>query len=139
MDESFWFEIQQGFTVDRSIINLNNGGVSPASTIVQEAMKRHLDYSNTVPVYAMWQILEPQREGVRKRLAREFACDPEEIALTRNASEGLQICQLGFDLKAGDELLTTGHSVLACVDREGNIRRVPEVLESLKHPDRTAN
>jgi len=34
-------------------------------------------------------------------------CDPEEIALTRNASEGLQICQLGTDLKRGDELLTT--------------------------------
>ncbi|NIR52350.1 aminotransferase class V-fold PLP-dependent enzyme [candidate division KSB1 bacterium] len=106
-DESFWFEIQQAFTVDRSLINLNNGGVSPAPAVVQEAMKRHLDYSNTAPVYTMWRILEPQREGVRKRLARAFKCDPEEIALTRNASEGLQICQLGFDLKPGDEVLTT--------------------------------
>jgi len=59
------------------------------------------------PTYAMWQILEPQRETVRRRLARSFACDPEEIALTRNASEGLQICQLGFDLRPGDEVLTT--------------------------------
>lgn len=106
-DESFWFEVQQAFTVDRSLVNLNNGGVSPAPAIVQEAMKRHLDYSNTAPVYTMWRILEPQREGVRKRLARTFACDPEEIALVRNASEGLQICQLGFDLKPGDEVLTT--------------------------------
>lgn len=106
-DESFWFEVQQAFTVDRSLVNLNNGGVSPAPAAVQEAMKRYLDYSNTAPVYTMWRILEPQRETVRKRLARAFACDPEEIALTRNASEGLQICQLGFDLKVGDEVLTT--------------------------------
>ncbi len=105
--EEFWFEVQKAFTVDRSLINLNNGGVSPSPTWVQEAMKRHLDYSNEAPVYTMWRILEPQREGVRQRLAREYDCDPEEVALTRNASESLQICQLGFDLKPGDEVLTT--------------------------------
>jgi len=106
-DESFWLEIQQAFTVDRSLINLNSGGVSPSPRIVQEAMKGHLDYSNEAPVYTMWRILEPQREGVRQRLARSFGCDAEEIALVRNASEGLQICQLGFDLRPGDEVLTT--------------------------------
>jgi selenocysteine lyase/cysteine desulfurase len=108
-DEEFWFKIQQAFTVDRSIVNLNNGGVSPAPAIVQEAMKRHLDYSNEAPVYTMWQVLEPQIEGVRQRLARSFGVDAEEIALTRNASEGLQICQLGMDLERGDEVLTTTH------------------------------
>ncbi len=106
-DEDFWHEIQQSFTVDRTLVNLNNGGVSPAPAVAQEAMKRHLDYSNEAPVYTMWRILEPQRETVRSRLARMFGCDAEEIALTRNASEGLQIAQFGFDLKPGDEVLTT--------------------------------
>lgn len=106
-DEKFWFVVQQAFTVDRSLINLNSGGVSPSPRIVQEAMKGDLDYSNEAPVYTMWRILEPQREGVRQRLALEFGCDSEEIALTRNASEGLQICQFGLDFKAGDEVLTT--------------------------------
>ena len=106
-DEAFWFEVQQAFTVDRSLINLNNGGVCPSPAIVQEAMKKHLDFSNKAPTYTRWQILEPQKETVRKRLARMFGCDPEEIALTRNASEGMQICQFGIDLKKGDEFLTT--------------------------------
>jgi len=106
-DESFWREIQQGYTADRSMINLNNGGVSPAPRVVQEAMKRHLDFSNTSPAYSMWRILEPQREPVRRRLARFSKCSPEEIALTRNASEGLQIVQNGLDLSSGDEVLTT--------------------------------
>ncbi|MCH7527531.1 MAG: aminotransferase class V-fold PLP-dependent enzyme, partial [Planctomycetes bacterium] len=105
--EDFWFEVSQAFTVDRSLVNLNNGGVSPSPRIVQAAMKRHLDYSNTAPPYTMWRVLEPQREAVRQRLARQFGCDPEEVALTRNASEGLQICQFGLDLKPGDEVLTT--------------------------------
>jgi len=106
-DEDFWFEVQQAFTVDRSLINLNNGGVSPSPAIVQEAMKDHLDFSNEAPAYTMWRILEPQREQVRKQLAGLFKCDAEEIAVTRNASEGLQICQFGFDLQPGDEVLTT--------------------------------
>ena len=106
-DEDFWFRVQQAFTVDRSLINLNNGGVCPAPRIVQQAMKDHLDFSNEAPAYTMWDVLEPQKESVRKQLARLFACDKEEMAITRNASEGLQICQFGFDLEPGDEVLTT--------------------------------
>ncbi|RME36666.1 MAG: aminotransferase class V-fold PLP-dependent enzyme [Planctomycetota bacterium] len=106
-DEDFWFEVARAFTVDRSLVNLNNGGVSPAPRFVQEAMKRHLDYSNLAPAYTMWRVLEPQREAVRERFARTFGCDTEEVAFTRNASESLQTCQFGLDLKRGDEVLTT--------------------------------
>ncbi|MHC5002184.1 MAG: aminotransferase class V-fold PLP-dependent enzyme [Planctomycetota bacterium] len=107
-DEAFWFQVGQAFTVDRSIVNLNNGGVSPAPAVVQEAMKRRLDFSNSAPPpWALWEILQPQKEAVRERLARAFGADPEEIAITRNASEGLQICQLGMALRRGDEVLTT--------------------------------
>ena len=106
-DEEFWFEIQQAFTVDRSLINLNNGGVSPSPKVVQDAMRRYLEFSNQAPVYTMWRILEPQIENVRQQLAAAFGCDPEEMAITRNASEALEICQFGLDLKPGDEVLTT--------------------------------
>src|SRR5881296_1275047 len=106
-DEDFWLEVQQAFTLDRTLINLNNGGVSPSPRIVQEAMRRYLEYSNTAPAYTMWQILEPEIEGVRQRLAASFGCDPEEMAITRNASEALEIVQLGLPLERGDEVLTT--------------------------------
>jgi selenocysteine lyase/cysteine desulfurase len=72
-------------------------------------MKRYLDLSNEAPVYTMWQMLEPQVESVRRGLAREFGCDPEEMAITRNASEALEVVQLGLDLQPGDEILTTTH------------------------------
>jgi len=107
MDESYWREIQQAFTLDRTIINLNNGGCSPSPRVVHEAFKRYLDISNQAPVYHMWQILEPNIESVRRRLASEFGCDAEELAITRNASEALQIVQLGINLKPGDEVVTT--------------------------------
>jgi len=106
-DEDFWFEVSRAFTVDRTLVNLNNGGVSPSPGWVQDAMKRHLDYSNLAPPYTMWSILEPQREGVRERMARQWGVDKEEVAFTRNASESLQIMQLGLDFQRGDEVLTT--------------------------------
>ena len=74
-DEDYWREIQQGFTLDRTIINLNNGGVCPSPRVVHEAFKRYLDLSNQSPSYHMWQILEPNIEGVRRRLAGAFGCD----------------------------------------------------------------
>ena len=106
-DESYWFQVAQAFTVERTIVNLNNGGCSPSPRWVQEAMKRHLDFSNNAPPYHMWRILEPQREPLRARMARYFGADTEELAFTRNASEGLQICQFGIELARGDEVLTT--------------------------------
>ncbi len=107
MDEDFWFEVQHAFTVDRTLINLNNGGVSPSPRVVQEAMRRYLEYANNAPVYSMWRIQDPGIETVRRRLAAAFGCDSEEIAITRNASESLEICQFGLTLKPGDEVLTT--------------------------------
>ncbi len=106
-DESFWFAVQQAFTVDRSLVNLNNGGVCPSPKVVQDAVQRALEFSNEAPVYTMWRVLEPEIEGVRQRLARTFGCDPEEMAITRNASESLETVQLGLPLEPGDEVLTT--------------------------------
>ena len=106
-DEAYWREIQSAFTLDRTILNLNNGGVCPSPRVVHEALKRYLDISNQAPVYHMWQVLEPNIESVRRALAKEAGCDPEELAITRNASEALQIAELGIDLQRGDEVLTT--------------------------------
>jgi selenocysteine lyase/cysteine desulfurase len=106
-DEDYWREIQQAFTVDRNIINLNNGGVCPSPKIVQDAMRRQLEFSNMAPAYTMWTVLEPEIESVRTRLAASFGCEPEEMAITRNASEALETVQLGLDLRPGDEVLTT--------------------------------
>ena len=106
-DEDFWFNVRHAFTVDRNMVNLNNGGVSPSPKIVMDTETRYLEVENLNPSYYMWNVLDPGIETVRRRLARSFGCDPEEIAITRNASESLEIVQLGMSLKPGDEVLTT--------------------------------
>jgi len=44
-DESYWAEIQRAFDTDRTMVNLNNGGVCPTPTHVLEAMIRDLRFS----------------------------------------------------------------------------------------------
>src|SRR5881398_3564616 len=107
MDEDYWFAIQNSFTVTRGIINLNNGGVSPSPRIVTEAFVRYTWQQEDATAYTMWQILEPQSETIRTGLAEVFGCDPEEVAITRGASESLEILLMGMDFKPGDEILTT--------------------------------
>ncbi len=134
-DEDFWSEVQQAFTADRTLINFNNGGVSPSPRVVQQALSSYLEFSNQAPVQNMWRVLEPRKETVRTRLASHFGSDREEIAITRNASEGLQICQFGFDLEPGDEVLTTtqdyGRMITTFKQRE---RRDGIVLKQIQLP-----
>jgi KDO2-lipid IV(A) lauroyltransferase len=77
---------------------------------VLEAMIRDLRFSNELPVEHMWRILEPRIESVRRDLAREFGCDPEEMGITRNASESNEIMIMGLDLKRGDEVVVSNQN-----------------------------
>jgi isopenicillin-N epimerase len=134
-DEDFWREIQEAFTLDRTLTNLNNGGVSPSPRVVQEAMARYLAISNEAPAVTMWQWLEPQVEEVRERLAADFGCDPEEMAITRNASEALEIVQLGIPLERGDEVLTTNQDYPRMITTwEQRARREGIVLKQISFP-----
>jgi len=134
-DEAYWSVVQRAFAVDRSLINLNNGGVSPSPTVVQDAMRRYLEFSNQAPAYTMWKVLEPGRETVREALARTLGCDAEEVAITRNTSESLQACQLGFDLAPGDEVLTTTQDYPRMVTTFKQMeRRYKIVLRQFKVP-----
>ena len=135
MDEDYWSIIQNAFTVTRGIVNLNNGGVSPSPRIVTEALVRYIWQQEDATAYTMWQILEPQSETIRTGLAEMFGCDREEIAITRNASESLEILLMGMDFKPGDEILTTTQDyprmVTTLKQRE---RREGLVLKMVKIP-----
>jgi isopenicillin-N epimerase len=106
-DEEYWKKIRAAYSRDPKLINLNNGGVAPSPNSVLEAEIDAIRYSNQLPAYRMWHDLEPGIEEVRKNLAQMWGADPECIAITRNASESLQIAQFGLDLQPGDEVLTT--------------------------------
>jgi selenocysteine lyase/cysteine desulfurase len=134
-DEAYWAEIARAFDVDRTLINLNNGGCSPAPAHVMEAMIRDLRFSNEIPVYHMWTVLEPRIESCRRELAAEFGCDPEEMAITRNASESLETLIMGIDLKPGDEVVyTTQNYPRMITSWEQRARREGIVVKPITFP-----
>lgn len=106
-DDDFWNWVKQQYTASSTIINLNNGGVSPQPKVVQEAFERYTQLSNEAPSYYMWRILDKGRENLRKKLAYVAGCDTEELVITRNTTESLATVIFGLPLKKGDEVVLT--------------------------------
>lgn len=107
MEEDFWAMIREAYTVSPTIINLNNGGVSPQTQHVQEMQYKYIQMSNEAPSHYMWHILDQGREPLRQKLAELAGCLTEEVAIDRNATEALETVIFGLNLKAGDEVILT--------------------------------
>ena len=104
-DEDFWQLIKQAYTVSPTLLNLNNGGVSPQPKVVQDAVERYNKLSNEAPSFYMWRTLDQGREPLRSKLANLAGCSAEELAINRNTSEALETVIFGLRLKEGDEVV----------------------------------
>lgn len=134
-DEPFWLGVRQAFTIDANQVNLNSGSVSPAPRVVAEAMNRYWTITNMSPSLYVDDLLYPEVELVRQRLASVFGCDPEELALTRNTSESLLSAQFGMKLAAGDEVvLTTQDYPRMITGWEQRARRDGIVVKKVSYP-----
>ncbi len=107
VDEEFWYQIKMAYTVSPTVLNLNNGGVSPQPKVVQNAVERYNQLSNEAPSYYMWRVLDLGKEPLRAKLAELAGCSKEEIAFNRNSSEALETIIFGLKLNAGDEVVLT--------------------------------
>jgi selenocysteine lyase/cysteine desulfurase len=142
-NEDYWSQIQRCFDTDRTLVNFNNGGVCPAPSHVLEQMIRDLRFCNESPAHHMWEVLEPRIETVRCALAKAFGCDPDELAITRNASEGMETLILGIELNRGDEVIVTDHNYPRMLTtwnqrarREGIVVKTISFPVPLPSPDR---
>lgn len=106
-NEDYWASIQQAYTTSPTILNFNNGGVSPAPKVVQDALERYLRYANEAPSYFMWRIMDQGREPLRAQLAQLAGAKTDEIAINRNATEALDTVIMGLPLNRGDEIVLT--------------------------------
>src|ERR1700739_671194 len=106
-NEDYWSVIQRSYSVNPNLINLNNGGVSPAPIVVQQGVERDHPLSNEGPSYYMWRILDQGREPLRERLAQLAGVKTDEVAINRNSTEALNTIIYGLDLKSGDEVIGT--------------------------------
>jgi selenocysteine lyase/cysteine desulfurase len=104
-NDDFWGWVRSNYTVSSTLLNLNNGGVSPQPKVVQEALFRYTELSNEAPSYYMWRTLEDGKQVIRKKLADMLDANENEVAINRNATEALDTIIHGFPLKKGDEVV----------------------------------
>jgi selenocysteine lyase/cysteine desulfurase len=72
---------------------------------------------------------------VRRGLAAEFGCDPDEIAITRNASEAMETLIFGIDLRRGDEVIITDQNYPRMITSwEQRARREGIVVKKISFP-----
>lgn len=106
-EEGFWRQVRAAFACSPTLINLNNGGVSPSPRAVAEALDHYTRMCNEAPSYYMWRILDQDREPLRMNLAALAGVSHEEVAICRNATEALNTIIFGLPLKAGDEVVVS--------------------------------
>lgn len=104
MANSFKTDQQTGeFSLAKDVIFLNNGTMGPSPKKVVEAIKDRIDLVNKNAVYGG---LEKE---VLQKVADFLTVKVEELALTHNVTEGINIAAWGLKLDRGDEVLMTGH------------------------------
>ncbi len=115
-DDPFWREVQQSFSVSRSVIYLNNAGLCTSPKVVTDAVTTLMLEQERMPSYTAFTTFPDEIENIRIALSRLGGCDAEELAIVRNTTEALQAVILGVPLQAGDEILSTTHDYWAMRD-----------------------
>jgi isopenicillin-N epimerase len=103
-DGGFWEKVRKQFMLEKGFTYMNTGTLGPTPRPVYEAM---IEYWRLMAVNPNEnsQIFQDGVEKTRVKAADFLAVSSDEIAITRNTTEGnTTLCQ-GLDLKQGDEIL----------------------------------
>lgn len=105
-DEKFWTVLRAQFPLTDERAYMNTGGLGASPYAVIDAVKAKMDelekVSETGHTDEVW-------KDVKTAAGQLLGCDAEELAFTRNATEGINIVCNGLPLKSGDEVITTTH------------------------------
>ncbi len=101
-EEDSWIKIREKFTLNKNRIYFNNGTFGPSPKVVQDTVISNLEKCNFTGEYG-------HTDDSRKVLAEFVGVTTEEISLTHNTTEGINIVCWGIPLKAGDEVIISLH------------------------------
>jgi cysteine desulfurase / selenocysteine lyase len=101
-DESYWQNVRQLFPLSKDTIYLNNGTMGPSPYPVIEAVHNGMMDCDRQGSYGGW-------EATSAKLGKFIGADEDEIALTHNVTDGINIVCWGLPLKRRDEVILTTH------------------------------
>jgi len=108
-ERTLWRQVHKEFLLNPDLIHLNCGSLGASPRLVVDAVSSYMYELEGDPVHNEWGGLGRGMEEVRTRAAEFIGAERDEIALTRNTTEGMNMVASGLKLKAGDEVLTTNH------------------------------
>tara|TARA_B100000287_G_scaffold434948_1_gene501079 strand:+ start:48 stop:1304 length:1257 start_codon:yes stop_codon:yes gene_type:complete len=106
-DENYWKKVADMYHQNVNFINLESGYFSPSPESVKEYWVNFVNEINESPSYYMRTRQTEMREKVRKKLADYAGIQTDELILTRNTTESMNIIIQGIKLDKGDEILRT--------------------------------
>ena len=104
-DDQFWNQIRSQYMLKPDYINLENGFYNFIPQPTLEKYIQHIRDINYQGSYYMRTVQRDNKKRMAAKLAAVAGCSPEELIITRNTTESLDLVIAGQDWKAGDEAL----------------------------------
>ena len=104
-DEELWATIRSHYTLKDDYINLESGYYSIIPNPVLEHFIKHVRHVNIEGSYYMRNDLKKNKDRVISELANLVGSTSDQIAITRNTTESLDLVISGFQWKNGDEAI----------------------------------
>ena len=136
INSGFWKKIQNEFIIDPKVVYMNIG---TTGSMPRKVLKNYNEY-NTLAAYHP-RTFESELEASfglpnqRETLAAQFGCNPDEICLTRNTTDGMDAIIYGLNFEKDDEILYTHHEHIGALSPLNVIRdRYGVVLKEVEIP-----
>jgi selenocysteine lyase/cysteine desulfurase len=102
-DEDFWATVRKGYKLKPDYINLENGYYNFLPEQVLEKFIGHIREVNLQGSYYMRTVQAENKKSMAAKLAALAGCSTDELVITRNTTESLDMIIGGLDWKPGDE------------------------------------
>lgn len=103
VDEDFWATVRKGYKLKPDYINLENGYYNFLPEQVLEKFIGHIREVNLQGSYYMRTVQAENKKSMAAKLAALAGCSTDELVITRNTTESLDMIIGGLDWKPGDE------------------------------------
>ncbi|MCP4723686.1 MAG: aminotransferase class V-fold PLP-dependent enzyme, partial [bacterium] len=103
-DGVYWDKLRTYYMFTDEVIMMNNGTVGPMPRPVFNSLMKAFEVQACNP-YDTYSFLPKFKEGVRTNLAKFINASPDEVAIVRNTTEGMNTFAAGLEMQRGDEVL----------------------------------
>jgi len=104
-DEELWMTVRSHYTLKDQYINLESGYYNIIPNPILNHFLNHVKHINIEGSYYMRNNLNKDKDRVTYELSKLVGSTPDQIAITRNATESLDLIISGFPWKKGDEAI----------------------------------